>query len=675
LSPHGAPLSRRTACPLDCPDACALEVTVDPAAGRLRGLARADASDPGSLGFLCGKVARIGAYVHGRERLTAPLMRAGAKGSGAFREAGWDEALDRVAAEFAAIRDRHGGEAILPVSYGGSNGALSQGVLDERFFRRLGASRLLRTVCAAANGRAASALYGSMPGVPFEHYPAARLIVIWGCNPHATGIHLVPRVREALRRGARVVVVDPRRTGFARDAALHLPVRPGGDLVLALAVVRELVRRGAHDRAFLDRHAQGFERLLERAEPWDLERAASRTGLSVSGIEAFVTLYASTSPAVIRLGWGVERSRDGGAASAAILALPAVAGKFGVEGGGYTLSNSALWPLDREPAVQCPAPPVRAVNMNRLGRALAESVPPIRALFAYNCNPLAVLPRQDLVRRGLEREDLFTVVHEQVMTDTARYADVVLPATTFLEHGDLPRGYGERVMHRTRPVVPAVGEAWSNHRLFGALIRRMGLHREGDVEDEDALVELLVARLEPRVRAELGATGRVRDRGAGVQMRDVWPGTPDRRIALFPEALEREVPHGLYVPRPDPGEDATGRALDPLALITPARADQISSTFGGRRARKVALRLHPEDAAARGLEDGARVRVFNEHGSVEVLLALDARLRPGVAELPKGMWDRDALGGGTANTLCPDDLADLGGGACFNDARVEVEAV
>ncbi len=657
-----------TACPLDCPDACSLAATVED--GRL---VRLDGDDRNPLteGFICAKVREFGKHLEGPERLRHPAVRCGPKGEGRFREASWEEALELVATRLRAARDDHGGESILPVSYGGSNGLLTHGATDERLFNRLGASRLARTLCGAPSGRAHEALYGHMPGVPLPAYRDAKLIVLWGFNPSASGIHLIPIIKRARAAGARLVVVDPRRTPLAQQADLHLALRPGTDLCVALAVIGRLFATGQADLEFLGTHATGVAALRERAAAWPLERAAAEAGVAADDLERFTELYARTRPAVIRCGWGPERNRNGGSAVAAILALPAVAGCFGVPGGGFTMSNSRVISLESEAAVAAPPPRTREINLNQVGRALLDADPPVRVVFSYDCNPLTTLPDQERVRRGLAREDLFTVVFEQVMTDTARYADVLLPATTFLEHDDLTRSYGAMVAHRIRPVLPAVGLARPNWRVFEALLERLGLAKADDPRGPEGLVAAILGasadgRAVARALQEEGLA--VPPIGAEpVQMRDVWPGHADRRIHLCPPELDLEAPAGLYGYQPDPG-----RARYPLALISPATRHTISSTFGQRRRQPAALMLHPDDAASRSITSGDVVRVFNELGAVECLAQVSDEVRPGVAVLPKGLWGRHTRNGATANALAPDDLADLGGGATFNDARVQV---
>ncbi|HWC66254.1 MAG TPA: molybdopterin-dependent oxidoreductase, partial [Thermoanaerobaculia bacterium] len=386
----------RSACPLDCPDACSLDVAVE--GGRVVSVG-GNRVNPVTEGYICAKVRRFPDRLYGPDRLRRPGIRTGPKGAGEFRDAGWDEALDLVARKLLEARERWGGESILPYSYGGSNGYHSQDTTDERLFRRLGASRLARTICAAPTGRAAEGLYGKMPGVSYEDYPDARLVVVWGANPSVTGIHLVPKIYEAQRRGARLVVVDPRATPLARRADLHLAVRPGADLPVALSIVRWLFETGNADEAFLARHATGAGRLRLAAAAWTFARAAEVAGVSEADLERFAEWYAASSPALVRCGWGLERNRNGGSAAAAIMALPAVAGKFGVRGGGYTMSNSPAWKFDGAAAAGASGGPTRTVNMNRLGEALApEADPAVKVLFVFNSNALATAPAQEKVR-------------------------------------------------------------------------------------------------------------------------------------------------------------------------------------------------------------------------------------------------------------------------------------
>jgi anaerobic selenocysteine-containing dehydrogenase len=658
-----------TACPLDCPDSCSLSVSVQ--RGRV---VKIDGSskNPVTGGFICAKVRKFDQRVYGADRLLYPAVRKGRKGEGSFKRVPWDEALELVAQRFRRAKAEAGGASILPYSYGGSNGLLTQDNLDAQLWRRFGTSRLARTVCSAPTTSANQVLYGKMASVTYEDYPHAALIVLWGINPSATGIHMVPYVREAQKRGAKLVVIDPRTTALARSADLHLAVQPGSDVAVALALHRHLFETGGADQAFLNDHTLGAERLRERAAEWTFERAGDVAGVDPTSLAQFADLYASRSPALIRCGWGLERNRNGGNAAMAILALPAIGGKFGVRGGGYALSNSASWGIER-PWIGSDEPPTRLVNMNHLGRALTEyNDPPVKVLFVYNCNPAVTVPDQRRILKGLEREDLFTVVFEQVMTDTALHADVVLPATTFLEGYDFAKAYGPINIDLAKPVVDAVGEARSNADVFGDLCSRLDLLREnepaGELELTVRVLDSLPGTIGQGLRA--GVSPAPPCGAAPIQFVDVFPNTPDRKINLFPHELESVAPLGLYRYQPDP---ATERF--PLALISPASERTITSTLGELPRPDAKLTMHPADAEVRGLEDGDMVRVFNELGEVHCPLSVVPAIRQGTVSLPKGLWRRSVKNGLTGTSLVPDTLTDLAGGACFNDARVQVASL
>ncbi len=668
-APTAAISTLTTACPFDCPDACSLTARVED--GRVTKL---DGShvNPFTAGYICAKVRRYPEAVYGPDRMTHPLRRAGAKGEGRFERISWDQALGEIVERVQALRAKGVPEAILPLCYGGSNGLLTHDAVDSRFFRRIGASRLARTVCAAPTRRVATALYGRMAGVAPQDFRHSRLIVVWGTNPSASGIHLVPQIREARAAGAKLVVIDPRRTPLAKQADLHLAVRPGTDLAVALSIHRHLFRTGAADLDFLRSATDGWEELKRRADEWTFERAAEVSGVPAADVERLATWYAGISPAVIRVGWGSERNRNGGSATAAVMALPAVAGKFGVRGGGYLQSNSGIWnnDLDSAGTIAEPEPATRLINMNRIGEALLEAEPPVELLFIYNCNPAMTLPNQEKVLHGFAREDLFTVVFDPFLTDSALWADIALPATSFLEHAELTRGYGAMLLQDAPAVAERVGEARPNYEVFGELIERLGLAQPGDaVAPQDVRAKLL---------GSANGIGEALDRdgiafppfGQGpIQMVDELPRTPDRKIHLCPADLDREAPGGLYRFR-----DNLSNPGFPLTLVSPATSKTISSSLGQLVKEKAAVELHPDDAAVRGLEHGAAVRVWNELGEVHCLLRVTTEVRPGVASLAKGLWARHTANGRTANALAPDDLTDLGAGACFNDARVDVAA-
>jgi anaerobic selenocysteine-containing dehydrogenase len=654
----------RTACPLDCPDTCTLDVTVD--GGRLVAVDAAPADDPRAnpltAGFICHKVKHHAARVHGPHRVLTPLLRSGPKGTATFRAASWDEALDLVAARVRAAIDADGPASVVPYLYNSSAGEFAKNGLATLLWRVLGTSHVEHTICAAT----ASAAYdGTFPGLPSAD-PAdivhSRLVVIWGANPSISNTHLPPLVARAAAAGASVVVVDPRRTAMAKRADLHLAVRPGTDVVLAGAVARELSRRRAIDRAFCDAHATGVDEYVAATEEWTLDRAADVCGLDRADIVRLVDLVAATRPAMLRLGWGLERNRNGGSACRAVLALWVLAGHFGRRGAGVLASTSGEvgWRMGDVLAhvrggTSLP-PPARAVNMNRLGRLLLGAEPgeaPVRVLFVQGANPAVMNPDQRAVLAGLASDDVFTVVHDQVLTDTAVYADVVLPATTHFEADDWAGSYGSYTLQRMPAVIDRVGESRTNAEVAAALAVRLGL--PADRWSPDVMQRAVPA----------GAAGdRVNDvyPAGSVQFADTFPHGGRARLVFDGTGADR-VPR--YCELADPL---------PLTLISPATPRTINSIFGESHGAAFVLSIHPGDAAARGIADGAQVRVVNHRAELTVTARLDADLRPGVVHLPKGVWlapDRPL----TANALCGPELSDLAGGATFNDATVDVVAL
>lgn len=657
-------------CPLDCPDTCSLAVTVD--SGRVTAV---DGSRRNAFtdGYICAKVRRYPERIYSPLRLQHPQRRVGAKGEGRFERISWDDAIDLVTRRFKRIIAEDGAQAILPYHYGGSNGLFGEGAADARFFNRLGASELMKTLCAAPTGAVYRAMFGTMGSVPPQDSAFARVIVLWGVNPSATGIHLVPHVRAACRAGAFVAVVDPRRTPLARTASLHLQPLPGTDVVLALAMINELIRRGHADRDFLARHTGGFEELARAAADYPLSRAAAVCQVPKADIAELIDAYATASPALIRCGWGVERNRNGGNAVRAILALAAVAGKFGVRGGGVTMSLGRAFPVNaaRLARPELRAQPARQLNMVQLGRLLTEpQQPPIRALFVYNANPVAMTPDQNRIIRGMSREDLFTVVHDQVLTDTARFADVLLPATTVFESSELHKSYGHYFLQSSEPIIPPIGESLSNPELFARLSRAMGF-TEPELAPSTADLLRDAMDFDPERIGGIGSEQLRQDRIAPlhfhgrtelIQFVTDFPSTASGKIELSPPELGPIT----YVPSTD---------RHPFVLLSPASDKTINSTFGEFNLRDPTLQMNPADAAQRALGDGDAVRVFNDLGELHVKLKVSGDIRPGVVALPKGLWRSSTLNGATTTALVPDHLTDIGAGACFNDARVEVRSL
>ncbi len=669
---------------MDCPDTCSLEVTVtDKRIESIRG-SRTPAH-PTTRGFICSKVAHFDRRVYHNERLLHPMRRTGAKGAGQFTRISWDEAIATIAARFKEIIAQHGAEAILPYHYGGSNGYLTDGGMDEFFFARIGASRLARTLCATPATEAALAVYGKMPGVAFEDYPHARCIIIWGGNPKASNIHLVPFLREARRNGAFIAAVDPKNNFSSDEIDLHLPVYPCADLPLALGLIHEWKKTGRIQHDFLRKHADGVDTMLAAAEEWPLEKAAATARVSLADARKLANVYAEATPAVLRIGWGLERNINGTRAMVALLAIPALLGKFGVRGGGYTLSNSGAAKLDTQKLFGGMSWTTREINMTRLAAALegtggdmadkhgdghAGLKPPVKALFIYNSNPVASAPDQTGIERGLQREDLFTVVFDQVMTDSAAFADIVLPATTFLESDEIRRGYGAYIVGGARPVIEPQGEARPNASVFAALGRAMGFSDAPFFWDADTLRRNTIRAIslvgKPVDVAVIEAGGVVRYDFPGtapVQFRTVFPQTPDGKIHLAPNILS--APAFRF-------EEFASEKY-PLALITPATSKTVSTMFGETNLPELRVMLHPADAAARQIAAGDAVRVFNELGEVRCRAEVSARVREGVASMPKGAWRKASLNGKLSTALCPAHTQEAGGGACYNDARVQIE--
>jgi anaerobic selenocysteine-containing dehydrogenase len=669
-------------CPLDCPDTCSLTVTVEDE--RIVSI-RGSRANPYTAGVLCAKVPEAyPGFVHGEGRLKTPLRRVGARGEGRFERISWSQALDIVHERFTAVMAAHGPQAILPLNYAGPHGMLAGGSMDLRFFHRLGASLLdRRPLCGGIRTEAWVGTFGPAPGVRPEQAEHAKLIVAWGSNVTWSNLHVVPIINRARRAGAKLVIVDTRRTKIAEQADLHIALRPGTDVVLAWAIAAELERRGGLDREFIARHVDGFEDYMALARRYTLADAARICGVEESAVAQLAEWYRTISPAVITVGNGLERNKNGGSGIRAVFALPALAGKFGVPGGG--LINGAGFAFPKTPA-RLGRPDLvpagtRLINILDVGRHLNDATlaPPIKALFIYNHNPVVVHPEQNVLRRGLLREDLFVVGSDVVMTDSLAYADVVLPAASHFEHADLFAAYGTHWLQRADKVIPPQGEALPNTEIFRRLAARFGFtdapFRASDAELMDDALDGADPRMGGKRPSAIPldrATPMTVDGGGEelILFKNVFPKTQSGKVELASPYLEKK--YGARLP-----SFRTVTSSYPLALISPASDQRITSTFGGLHVSDgpPPLEMHPDDARARGLRDGQRVRVFNDLGEVRLPLRVTDVIPRGVVCSLKGAWMATSDNGQTISALCPADHADISEGACYNDARVEVAAL
>ena len=691
-------------CSHDCPDSCGVLVTVEELSGRAVKL-QGDPTHPVTRGFLCGKVAKYLDRVYSPDRLLYPMRRRPGVPKGpvtkgrereAFERISWDEALDEVAAKLTKIAAEFGPESVLPYSYAGTIGQLGYGSMDRRFFHRLGASQLDRTICATAGGAALKSVYGIKLGTAPQNFAHSGLILAWGANIHGNNVHLWPFVEEARRAGARLVVIDPYRTRTAALADEHLAINPGTDTALALAIMHVIVSQGLEDREYIDACTTGFEELRAHAlrPEHGPERAAQVTGISADAIVRLATAYASAGrggsrrPAVIRLNYGIQRSEYGGTAARAVCMLPLLTGSWKHKGGGLLLSTSGSFPFN-ESALQMPelmlasplGRPARVVNMSRLGEALTLlDGPKVKALFVYNSNAAAVAPNQNDVLRGMRREDLFTVVHEQFFTDTTDYADVLLPATTFLETKDVQGAYGHLFAQVSERAIAPLGEARSNVALFGELGQRMGFSEACFRDREDALIDQALTSDDPRfagiTRERLEREGHVALRMPANEAGEVlpfstaeWFRTPSGRGELTPVPV-------FTAPAESRAHAAEGAY--PLEFL-PRKADNyMNTTFANipvhqRMEARTAgvLEMHAVDAASRSIVTGDAVEVFNSRGSIGMKALVNAQVNAGVVAARLD-WNKLSAGGANVNALTSERLTDLGGGATFYSTLVEV---
>ncbi len=668
---------RHSVCPLDCADTCSLSVEVK--GGQIQKIRGSDAN-PFTAGKVCSKVTTgFPAQVHGPHRLTTPLRLCGSKGSGRYEPISWDTALEEIHQRYQVIIAEHGPQAIVPLSYGGPMGLLAGGSMDKRFFNRLGATQVdASPLCAGVSGAAYESVFGDAGGIPYEELRASKLIVVWGNNITVGNLHLTKLLRQARKSGAKLVVIDPKRIRIAEEADLHLPILPGTDVVLAYAVAAELDKRGALDDAFIAEHVHGAEAYLERARKFSLSEAASICGIEVEDIETFVAMWATVRPAAISIGVAPERNRNGGGGIRAAFALPVLTGNIGSLGAGVC-DVSGFFPVQRDLLEQRSLIPEGTRKVSILdvpGNILTpgEGVP-VKSVFIYNHNPVAVHPRQTQMQEALLREDLFVVGCDITMTDSMAYADIILPAASHFEYGDLYKAYGHSYLQRSEAAIDPVGEALPNTEIFRRLARKFGFEEECFSHTDEEMMNMAVApdaaalggRLAGEIPTDSAVDMTVKNRSS--LLRGAVADTPSGKIELYSETLERECGEGLPQYRP------LGKNACRFVLVSPSSDKRTNSTFGGvdTHDRDIAVEMNPNDAASLGLLDGQQVRVFNDQADVIMPLSVSDKIRSATVFVPKGAWIKNSKTGQTINALVPGHKADIAGGACYNDATVNVE--
>lgn len=683
-------------CPHDCPDCCALETRVNAEGRAISVRGRADHSV--TRGWLCAKVNRYLERVYHPERLLYPLRRVGPKGSGEFARISWDDALAEITSRWRELIERYGAQSILPYSYAGTLGLVQGAVTDTRFWNRLGASRLQRAICGAAAEEAVLLTVGGRLAPNPQAVLQSKVVLIWGSNPASTAPHLMPFLREAQRQGTKVIVIDPIRTLTARSANQHIQPFPGTDAALALGMMHVMVREHLHRPDWLAAHTLGWEDLLKRVMEFPPERAARITGLAEEIVVDLARVYATNTPALLRVTDGINRHTNGGQTVRTLACLPAVTGQYGVAGGGLMYSTSDWVRWDREilahahdPA--CP-PVARSINMNRLGVALTgEADPPIYSLFVYNANPVASTPNSDKIVQGLLREDLFTVVHELFETDTARYADLILPATSQLEHTDMHKPYGQLSLQYNAPAIEPLGEARSNWDVMRALATSLGFSEHWLHEDAEMVMRSVLEASIPHNATLQGITfERLQAEGflpytlppeREVPFADGIFGTPSGKVEIYSaQAAERGYdPVPGWVPEVEArtGLDQAAATNDLLPLLCPAAHHFVSSSFANietlqTKEGKPTLRIHPIDAEARHIRSGQEVRVSNERGWCRLIAEVTTDVRPGVLATATVWWPSFSPDQRNVNATTSERLADFGGGSTFYTNLVRVEA-
>jgi anaerobic selenocysteine-containing dehydrogenase len=669
------------ACPHDCPDTCALDVHVrDGVAIKVTG----SGQHAPTAGVLCTKVARYTERTYHPDRLLHPMRRVGKKGEGRFERISWAEAIAAIAARLEPMAAEDP-EQILPYSYAGTMGLVQGDSMSMRFFHKLGASFLDRTICASAGTAGHEITLGSRIGIDVELADEAKLIVFWGSNAITSSVHFWARAQEAKRRGATLVAIDPYRSLTAQKCHTHIALLPGTDSALALGLMHVLIRDGLIDRDYVERHTHGFEGLRERVGAYDPVRVASICGITAAEIESFARLYGTTRPALIRANYGMQRARGGGMATRNIACLPALVGAFRDAAGGIFLATSGNFSVDKRalerPDLLAGRTP-RTINMSTIGHALLDENAPIRALIVYNSNPVAVAPDSTRVIRGFAREDLFTVVLEHFQTDTADYADILLPATTQLEHLDVVKPYGHYYMVANNPAIAPLGECKPNTEIFRLLAAAMNFTEACFGDSDEVIAQAAVAKDWDFNAVRRAGWQRVGPPKDFARFANGGFDTPSGKVEFF---SARAAELGLD-PLPDyiaPQEDTRSAAAGrfPLAMISPPARNFLNSSFVNVQSLRASegepwLDIHPDDAAKRGVIAGNYVRVFNDRGSIELRARVTDRARPGVVVGLSVWWKKLARDGKNANELTSSDtLTDMGRAPTFYDCLVQVEAL
>jgi anaerobic selenocysteine-containing dehydrogenase len=690
-TPGGVTDSRivQAACPHDCPDTCAMQVTVQGSGrGRIAVRIAGDPNHPPTGGTLCTKVSRYLERTYHPDRVLTPLRRVGRKGEGRFEPVSWETALDEIARRLGAIAARDP-ERIVPYSYAGTMGIVQGESMAARFFNRLGASRLDRTICASAGGEALQYTLGAKAGTDMEQFANSRQIIFWGTNAVVSNLHLWSRAQEAKRRGARLIAIDPYRSLTAERCHEHIAPLPGTDGALALGIMHVLIREGWLDRDYIERYTLGFDALAERALAFDPGRVAAICGIGAGIVERLAHDYWHVRPTAIRLNYGMQRARGGGNAVRAIACLPALAGHWRDPAGGLLLSSSGMFETDdaalERPELLAGRSP-RTINMSAIGEALLQAQPPIEALVVYNSNPVAVAPQSAQVAEGFARQDLFTVVLEHFLTDTADYADVVLPATTQLEHLDVHTSYGHLYVVANNPAIEPLGESLPNTEIFRRLAARMGFTEPCFAQTD----EQIAASAFLRVGAAPYDWEKVR--AHGWQRLDLpavyapfaegnFP-TPSGRCEFHSArlaALGLDPLPGYVAPYEGPVSTPELARRFPLAIISPPARNFLNSSFVNVQSLRATegeprLDIHPLDAAPRGIVEGDHVEVFNDRGSFRLRARVTDRARPGVVVALSIWWKKLAADGKNANEVTHQRLTDMGRAATFYDCLVEVRS-